>query len=105
MEPPAYTVEELAEAIAAALAPHLTPPDPDQLFDHADLAALFKVSRSTIFTRAKAENWPRTRFGSDGKSDRFSRADIEAIKKLHHKEPVTKTVPKVGTRANRRKNQ
>lgn len=97
---PAYTVEELAEAIAKALAPHLTQPDPDQLFDHADLARLFKVSRSTIFTRAKQENWPRTRLGS---TDRFSRADIEAIKQLHHKEPVTKTVPSVGTRANRRK--
>lgn len=95
-------IEALAEAIAAALAPHLTPPDPDQLFDHADLARLFKVSRSTIFTRAKAENWPRTRIGKDGKTDRFSRADIEAIKKLTHQEPTVKTVPRVGTRAARR---
>jgi predicted DNA-binding transcriptional regulator AlpA len=96
-------IEDLAEAIASALAKHLKPDDPNQLYDHADLARLFKVSRSTIFRRAKEENWPRTRIGSDGKTDRFSRSDIEAIKQLSHKAPPPpKTVPSVGTRARRK---
>lgn len=96
-------VEALAEALAAALAKHLKPPDPNQLFDHADLARLFKVSRSTIFRRAKEENWPRTRIGTDGKTDRFTRADIEAIQQLHHQQPAPpKVTPTVGTRARRR---
>lgn len=97
------SIQELAAAIAQALAPHMQPPDPNQLYDHADLARLFKVSRSTIFQRARAENWPRTRFGTDAKSDRFSRADIEQIQALRHQQPKPeKTIPNVGTRAKRR---
>ena len=100
---PQSNIEALAEAIAAALAEHLKPDDPNQLYDHADLARLFKVSRSTIFRRAKEENWPRTRIGADGKTDRFSRADIEAIRAIGHKEPPPPKIrPNVGTRANRR---
>jgi hypothetical protein len=100
---PQFTMAELAQAVAAALAQQLTPPDPNQLYDHEDLARLFKVTRSTIFARAKAQNWPRTRIGTDGKTDRFTRADVEAIIQLNHKAPPPpRTVPNVGTRANRR---
>lgn len=96
-------MQELAEAIAAALAKHLVPEDPNQLYDHADLARLFKVSRSTIFKRAKEENWPRTRLGTDEKSTRFSRADIAAIQAMRHQEPAPeKVVPNVGIRARKR---
>jgi predicted DNA-binding transcriptional regulator AlpA len=97
-------IQELAEAIAAALARHIAPDDPAQLYDHGDLARLFKVSRSTIFRRAKEENWPRTRLGTDEKSTRFSRADIAAIQAMSTQAPPpAKTVPSVGTRANRRR--
>ena len=100
------SIQELARAIADQLAPYMQPPDPNQLFDHTDLARLFKVSRSTIFQRAKAENWPRTRFGTDAKSDRFSRADIEQIQALKHQQPKPeKTIPNVGTRANKNRNK
>lgn len=96
------TVDALAKAIADALAPHLRPPDPNQLYDHQDLARLFKVSRSTILARAKEQNWPRTRIGNDGKTDRFTQADIAAIITLNHKaQPPPRTKPTVGTRARR----
>ena len=95
-------IDALAKAIADALAPHIKPPDSNQLYDHTDLARLFKVSRSTILARAKEQNWPRTRIGTDGKTDRFTRADIEAIITLNHKEPPPpRTKPTVGTRARR----
>ena len=66
-----------------------------------ELAALLKVSRSTAFRMKKAQQWPCILFGTEV---RFSAEDVEAIKAMNHKTPpAPKTVPKVGTRANRRK--
>ena len=102
---PQFTIDELAQAIAEHLAPHLTPPDPNQLYTPEDLARIFQVSRSTILARSHKQNWPKTRLGTDAKSDRFTQADLDAIIALNRKEPAPqKVVPKVGTRA-RRKNQ
>ena len=73
----------------------------EPFIDIGEVAKLFGISRSTAFRLKKAESWPHHRFGTE---IRFSAADIEAIAALHSKTPPPpKTVPRVGTRANRRK--
>ena len=65
-----------------------------------EIAALLKVSRSTAFRLKRSDSWPHVRLGTE---IRFTEADYEAIVALYHQAPPPpKTVPKVGTRANRR---
>jgi excisionase family DNA binding protein len=67
-----------------------------------ELAALFKISRSTAYRLKKEQRWPSHRFGTE---IRFSAEDVEAIKALNADTPAPpkRTAPRVGTRANRRK--
>lgn len=65
-----------------------------------ELAALLRVSRSTAFRMKKSQNWPHVRLGAE---IRFTAADYEAIVQMNHQQPTPpRTVPNVGTRANRR---
>jgi len=67
----------------------------------SEIAALLQVSRSTAFRMKKKDSWPHVRIGTE---IRFTAADYEAIVSIYHQAPPPpKTVPKVGTRANRRK--
>jgi excisionase family DNA binding protein len=72
------------------------------LYTLEDLAALFKVSRSTIYRRRKQDNWPHLQIGSEF---RFTPEDVEQIIALYRKETPTKETrsrPNVGTKAKRR---
>ncbi|BCW47949.1 helix-turn-helix domain-containing protein [Arthrobacter sp. StoSoilB13] len=73
------------------------------LYTLEDLAALFKVSRSTIYRRRKQDNWPHLQIGSEF---RFTPEDVEQIIALYRKETPTKeqarSRPNVGTKAKRR---
>ena len=65
-----------------------------------EVAALFRISRSTAFRMMKAQSWPRHKFGTE---IRFSREDVEAIRAMNHQAPPPpKVTPNVGIRANRR---
>lgn len=66
----------------------------------SDVAELFGISRSTAFRLKKQQSWPHVRFGTE---IRFTPEDVQAIIALNHKAPTPpRTVPNVGTRANRR---
>jgi excisionase family DNA binding protein len=72
------------------------------LYTLEDLAALFKVSRSTIYRRRKQDNWPHLQIGSEF---RFTPEDVEKIIALYRKETPakeTRSRPNVGTKAKRR---
>ena len=65
-----------------------------------ELADILRVSRSTAFRMKKAQSWPHVLLGTEV---RFTQADVEAIVQMNHQAPPPpKTVPNVGTRANRR---
>jgi excisionase family DNA binding protein len=55
----------------------------DEFFTVPELAALLRISPSTVYT--KAAGWPHHRIG---KKIRFSRADVEAIKEMTHRTPA-----------------
>ena len=75
----------------------------EPLKDMGDVAKLFGISRSTAFRMKKAQSWPCVRFGTE---IRFTDEDIQAIIQINHQQPPPqKTVPSVGTRANRRNNK
>lgn len=67
-----------------------------------ELAALFKISRSTAYRLKKEQRWPCHRFGTE---IRFSQADVQAIQALNAQAPAPekRRAPRVGSRANRRK--
>jgi excisionase family DNA binding protein len=66
-----------------------------------EVAALFQISRSTAYRLNKQDSWPNHRFGTEL---RFSAEDIEAIRtKYQQTPPEPRRAPRVGTRANRRK--
>lgn len=66
-----------------------------------DIAEMFGISRSTAFRLKKQQGWPCVRFGTEL---RFTDEDVAAIIKINHQDPpAPKTVPKVGTVANRRR--
>lgn len=72
----------------------------DPLLSIGDVALIFGISRSTAFRLKKAQSWPHVRFGTE---IRFTPEDVQAIIALNHKAPPPpRTVPNVGTRANRR---
>ena len=72
----------------------------EPLLSIGDVAIIFGISRSTAFRMKKQQSWPHVRFGTE---IRFTAADVEAIIALNHKTPAPpRTVPKVGTRANRK---
>jgi len=71
------------------------------LYTLEDLAALFKVSRSTIYRRRKADNWPHLQIGSEF---RFTAEDVQKILEIYRKETPPEQPrkrPNVGTRAKR----
>lgn len=73
----------------------------DPLMTIGEIAALLQVSRSTAFRMKKKDSWPHVRIGTE---IRFTTDDYEAIVAMYHKTPsAPKVVPRVGTRANRRK--
>ena len=75
----------------------------ERLITIGELAELFQISRSTAYKLKKLQSWPHILLGTE---IRFSPEDVEAIKAINHKTPPPpKTVPNVGTRANRRKKQ
>lgn len=64
-----------------------------------EVATFLGVSRSTAFRMKKAQSWPCIMIGSQ---TRFDEDDIRAIIEINRQTPPPpKTVPKVGTRANR----
>ena len=72
----------------------------DPLLSIGDVALIFGISRSTAFRLKKQQSWPHVRFGTE---IRFTPEDVQAIIALNHKAPPPpRTVPNVGTRANRR---
>lgn len=74
----------------------------DPLKTIGDVADLFQISRSTAYRLKKQDNWPHHRFGTE---IRFSEADVEAIQAKYAQTPAPepRRAPRVGTRANRRK--
>jgi excisionase family DNA binding protein len=73
----------------------------DPLRTMGEVADILRISRSTAFRMKKAQQWPHVRLGTE---IRFTNADIEAIIQMNHQTPPPpKTVPNVGTRANRRR--
>jgi excisionase family DNA binding protein len=73
----------------------------EPLKDIGEVARLFGISRSTAYRLNKQDNWPNHRFGTEL---RFSAEDIEAIRmKYQQTPPEPRRAPRVGTRANRRK--
>lgn len=64
-----------------------------------DLAATFKVSRSTIFRQRKAQNWPYHLIGTE---IRFSAEDVQAIQAMNRRTPAPET-PKRAPRIPKRK--
>lgn len=73
------------------------------LYTLEDLAALFKVSRSTIYRRRREDNWPHLQIGSEF---RFTPEDVQKILDMYRKDTPTQTPtkrPNVGTRARRNK--
>jgi excisionase family DNA binding protein len=73
----------------------------EPLVDIGEVARLLDISRSTAYRLKKADSWPHYRIGTDIK---FSESDIEAIRaKYAQTPPEPRRAPRVGTRANRRK--
>jgi excisionase family DNA binding protein len=73
----------------------------EQLKTISEVAELFQISRSTAYRLKKQDSWPNHRFGTE---IRFSDEDIEAIRaKYQQAAPEPRKAPKVGTRAQRRK--
>ena len=73
----------------------------DPLMTIGEIATLLQVSRSTAFRMKKKDSWPHVRIGTE---IRFTADDYESIVSIYHKTPpAAKVVPRVGTRANRRK--
>jgi excisionase family DNA binding protein len=73
----------------------------EPLVDIGEVARLFGISRSTAYRLKKADSWPHHRLGTE---IRFSAEDIEAIRaKYQQAGPEPRRAPRVGTRANRRK--
>jgi excisionase family DNA binding protein len=74
----------------------------EQLLTIKELADLFQISRSTAYRLKKEQRWPHIRFGTE---IRFSQENVEAIKALNAQTPAPepRRAPRVGTRANRRK--
>jgi excisionase family DNA binding protein len=73
----------------------------EPLVDIGEVARLFGISRSTAYRLKKADSWPFHRFGTE---IRFSAEDIEQIRaKYQQAAPEPRKAPKVGTRAQRRK--
>ena len=64
-----------------------------------DLAATFKVSRSTIFRQRVAQNWPHHRIAGE---IRFSAEDVAAIQAMNHQTPAP-TTPRKAPRIPKRK--
>lgn len=75
-----------------------------------EVAALFRISRSSVYRLKKEQEWPHHRFGHEV---RFSMEDIEAIRAMNRKAPLrdpseaprigtgVRRSPRIGTRANR----
>lgn len=67
-----------------------------------DLAAILKLSRSTVYRRRKQDNWPHLQIGAEL---RFTPEDFEAIQRLYRQPEVTPKIhrsrPNVGTKADR----
>ena len=73
----------------------------EPLKDIGEVARLFGISRSTAYRLKKQDDWPHHRFGTE---IRFSEDDIETIRaKYAQTPPEPRRAPRVGTRANRRK--
>jgi len=72
----------------------------EELITIGELAALFKISRSTAYRMKKEQRWPHIRFGTE---IRFSQENLEAIKALNAQTPAPdRRAPRIGTRANKR---
>jgi excisionase family DNA binding protein len=74
----------------------------EPLVDITEVARLFGISRSTAYRLKKQDQWPHHLFGTE---IRFSEADIEVIRAKYAQTtaPEPRRAPRVGTRANRRK--
>lgn len=74
----------------------------EPLLTMGELAAHFKLTRSTAYRLCKENRWPHHKFGNE---IRFTVEDIQAIKEMTFEkpEPEPRRAPSVGTRANRRK--
>jgi excisionase family DNA binding protein len=74
----------------------------EQLLTISQVAEMFQISRSTAYRLKKEQRWPHIRFGTE---IRFSAENVEAIKALNAQTPAPepRKAPKVGTRAQRRK--
>jgi excisionase family DNA binding protein len=65
-----------------------------------ELAAHFKLTRSTAYRLCKEQQWPHHTFGRE---IRFSMENVKAIEEITFtKPPEPRRAPRVGTRANRR---
>jgi hypothetical protein len=73
----------------------------EPLVDILEVARLLDISRSTAYRLKKADSWPHYLIGTEIK---FSAENIEAIRaKYQQTPPEPRRAPRVGTRANRRK--
>jgi len=72
----------------------------DMLYTLEELAAILKVSRSTIYRLKKRDNWPHHVIGSE---IRFSAEDIQTIKAMYHKQPAPPEAPRKAPRIPKRK--
>jgi excisionase family DNA binding protein len=74
----------------------------EPLKDIGEVARIFGISRSTAYRLKKQDDWPHHRFGTE---IRFSESDIEVIRAKYAQTPAPepRRAPRVGTRANRRK--
>jgi excisionase family DNA binding protein len=73
----------------------------EPLVDILEVARLLDISRSTAYRLKKADSWPHYRIGTEIK---FSAENIEAIRaKYQQAPPEPRRAPRVGTRAQRRK--
>lgn len=72
----------------------------EPLLTMGELAAHFKLTRSTAYRLCKEQQWPHHNFGRE---IRFSVENIKAIEEITFtKPPEPRRTPRVGTRANRR---
>jgi predicted DNA-binding transcriptional regulator AlpA len=60
-----------------------------------DLMQIFQVSRSTLYSLIRDENWPHSKYGTQL---RFEEADLDAIKAMHRQRPAEKPLRARSTR-------
>ena len=71
----------------------------EPLLTIGEVAALFKISRSSAYRLKKQDNWPCHRFGTEL---RFSPEDIATIQAKYAQTPTERRTPNIGKRANKR---